>query len=119
MSLAGVEAGSVGGPSPVLRVVVENLFYPVTLDVLHQVESCLFDTTHLICLYVSVLLSLSVLGFCLVHLPQIFSKFGTVLKVITFTKNNQFQALLQFADGLTAQHAKLVSGSIYRALGLT
>lgn len=43
---------------------------------------------------------------------QIFSKFGTVLKVITFTKNNQFQALLQFADGLTAQHAKLVSGAI-------
>lgn len=79
----------------------------------------LFDTTHLICLCVSVLLSLSALGFCLVRLPQIFSKFGTVLKVITFTKNNQFQALLQFADGLTAQHAKLVSGSIYRALGLT
>jgi len=45
---------------------------------------------------------------------QIFSKFGTVLKVITFTKNNQFQALLQFADGLTAQHAKLVSGAIYQ-----
>uniref|UniRef100_A0A667Y9R8 Polypyrimidine tract binding protein 1 n=1 Tax=Myripristis murdjan TaxID=586833 RepID=A0A667Y9R8_9TELE len=60
-------------PSPVLRVVVENLFYPVTLDVLHQ----------------------------------IFSKFGTVLRIITFTKNNQFQALLQYPDGLTAQHSKL------------
>uniref|UniRef100_A0A665W213 Polypyrimidine tract-binding protein 1 n=1 Tax=Echeneis naucrates TaxID=173247 RepID=A0A665W213_ECHNA len=59
--------------SPVLRVIVENLFYPVTLDVLHQ----------------------------------IFSKFGTVLKIITFTKNNQFQALIQYADGMTAQHAKL------------
>uniref|UniRef100_A0A665W1K4 Polypyrimidine tract-binding protein 1 n=1 Tax=Echeneis naucrates TaxID=173247 RepID=A0A665W1K4_ECHNA len=58
---------------PVLRVIVENLFYPVTLDVLHQ----------------------------------IFSKFGTVLKIITFTKNNQFQALIQYADGMTAQHAKL------------
>ncbi|KAF4083469.1 hypothetical protein AMELA_G00141700 [Ameiurus melas] len=83
MSLAGVEAGGVSGPSPVLRVVVENLFYPVTLDVLHQ----------------------------------IFSKFGTVLKVITFTKNNQFQALLQFADGLTAQHAKLAldGQNIYNA----
>ncbi|XP_027025599.1 polypyrimidine tract-binding protein 1b isoform X1 [Tachysurus fulvidraco] len=81
MSLGGVEAGS--GPSPVLRVVVENLFYPVTLDVLHQ----------------------------------IFSKFGTVLKVITFTKNNQFQALLQFSDGLTAQHAKLAldGQNIYNA----
>lgn len=40
---------------------------------------------------------------------QIFSKFGTVLKIITFTKNNQFQALLQYADPMSAQHAKLVS----------
>lgn len=39
---------------------------------------------------------------------QIFSKFGTVLKIITFTKNNQFQALIQYADSMTAQHAKLV-----------
>uniref|UniRef100_A0A672IVM3 Polypyrimidine tract-binding protein 1 n=1 Tax=Salarias fasciatus TaxID=181472 RepID=A0A672IVM3_SALFA len=62
-----------GAQSPVLRVIVENLFYPVTLDVLHQ----------------------------------IFSKFGTVLKIITFTKNNQFQALIQYADAMTAQHAKL------------
>lgn len=73
MALATVDPSGMTGPSPVLRVIVENLFYPVTLDVLQQ----------------------------------IFSKFGTVLKVITFTKNNQFQALLQFADGLTAQHAKL------------
>ncbi|XP_029973196.1 polypyrimidine tract-binding protein 1a [Salarias fasciatus] len=69
------DASSMGGgaQSPVLRVIVENLFYPVTLDVLHQ----------------------------------IFSKFGTVLKIITFTKNNQFQALIQYADAMTAQHAKL------------
>uniref|UniRef100_A0A7N6FD35 RRM domain-containing protein n=1 Tax=Anabas testudineus TaxID=64144 RepID=A0A7N6FD35_ANATE len=70
------DASSMAGAasqSPVLRVIVENLFYPVTLDVLHQ----------------------------------IFSKFGTVLKIITFTKNNQFQALIQYADGMTAQHAKL------------
>lgn len=43
---------------------------------------------------------------------QIFSKFGTVLKIITFTKNNQFQALVQYSDGMTAQHAKLVSGIV-------
>uniref|UniRef100_A0A1A8LAH1 Polypyrimidine tract-binding protein 1 n=5 Tax=Nothobranchius TaxID=28779 RepID=A0A1A8LAH1_9TELE len=70
------DASSMAGglaQSPVLRVIVENLFYPVTLDVLHQ----------------------------------IFSKFGTVLKIITFTKNNQFQALIQYADAMTAQHAKL------------
>ncbi|XP_061896928.1 polypyrimidine tract-binding protein 1-like isoform X2 [Entelurus aequoreus] len=70
------DAGGLAGAtaqSPVLRVIVENLFYPVTLEVLHQ----------------------------------IFSKFGTVLKIITFTKNNQFQALIQYADAMTAYHAKL------------
>ncbi|CAL8310285.1 unnamed protein product [Lota lota] len=72
LAMAGLEVPGMG-PSPVLRVVVENPFYPVTLDVLHQ----------------------------------IFSKFGTLLRIITFTKNNQFQALLQYPDGMTAQHAKL------------
>ncbi|XP_041912397.1 polypyrimidine tract-binding protein 1b isoform X1 [Alosa sapidissima] len=50
-------------------------------------------------------------------LHQIFSKFGTVLKVITFTKNNQFQALLQYPDALTAQHSKLAldGQNIYNA----
>lgn len=42
-------------------------------------------------------------------LQQIFSKFGAVLKIITFTKNNQFQALLQYGDPVNAQQAKLVS----------
>ncbi|XP_070817223.1 polypyrimidine tract-binding protein 1b isoform X1 [Chaetodon trifascialis] len=60
-------------PSSVLRVVVENLVYPVSLDAL-----------------------------C-----QIFSKFGTVLRIIVFTKNSQFQALLQYPDGASAQAAKL------------
>lgn len=46
---------------------------------------------------------------CFFLFVQIFSKFGTVLKIITFTKNNQFQALLQYADPVSAQHAKLVS----------
>lgn len=46
--------------------------------------------------------------FIIVSLLQIFSKFGTVLKIITFTKNNQFQALIQYADAMTAQHAKMV-----------
>lgn len=40
---------------------------------------------------------------------QIFSKFGTVLRIIVFTKNSQFQALLQYSDGASAQTAKLVS----------
>ncbi|NWW73080.1 PTBP1 protein, partial [Climacteris rufus] len=71
---AAVDAGmAMAGQSPVLRIIVENLFYPVTLDVLHQ----------------------------------IFSKFGAVLKIITFTKNHQFQALLQYGDPMSSQHAKL------------
>lgn len=44
-----------GGTNHVLRVVIENMIYPVTLDVLNT----------------------------------IFSKFGVVLKIITFTKNSK------------------------------
>lgn len=47
---------------------------------------------------------------------KIFSKFGTVMKIITFTKNNQFQALLQYSDPAHAQHAKLVRGIFFPLL---
>lgn len=46
-----------GGSNTVLRVIVESLMYPVSLDILHQ----------------------------------IFQRFGKVLKIVTFTKNNSFQ----------------------------
>ncbi|XP_076355114.1 polypyrimidine tract-binding protein 1-like isoform X13 [Tachypleus tridentatus] len=62
-----------GGPNTVLRVIVDNQVYPITLDVLYQ----------------------------------IFSRVGKVLKIITFTKNNTFQALIQYPDVITAQAAKL------------
>ncbi|XP_048384089.1 polypyrimidine tract-binding protein 3 isoform X1 [Stegostoma tigrinum] len=86
MSMAGSavsEGAQLAGQSSVLRIIVENLFYPVTLEVLHQ----------------------------------IFTKYGTVLKIITFTKNNQFQALLQYADPMHAHHAKLAldGQNIYNA----
>lgn len=61
-----------GGANTVLRAVIENRIYPVTLDVLNQ----------------------------------IFSRYGKVLKIITFTKNNQFQALIQFPDRECAGNAK-------------
>ncbi|XP_055848776.1 polypyrimidine tract-binding protein 1 isoform X5 [Episyrphus balteatus] len=61
-----------GGPNTVLRVIVESLLYPVSLDILHQ----------------------------------IFQRFGKVLKIVTFTKNNSFQALIQYPDAQSAQHAK-------------
>lgn len=40
-------------------------------------------------------------------LKQIFQKFGQVLKIITFTKNNLFQALIQFADPVSTQAARV------------
>ncbi|XP_072758305.1 polypyrimidine tract-binding protein 2 isoform X18 [Anoplolepis gracilipes] len=61
-----------GGPNTVLRVIVEHMLYPITLDILYQ----------------------------------IFTRFGKVLKIVTFTKNSSFQALIQYADMLSAQTAK-------------
>ncbi|XP_009584543.1 PREDICTED: polypyrimidine tract-binding protein 3 isoform X1 [Fulmarus glacialis] len=72
-SALAAEGALLPGQSSVLRIIVENLFYPVTLEVLYQ----------------------------------IFCKFGSVLKIITFTKNNQFQALLQYADPMNAYYAKM------------
>lgn len=40
-------------------------------------------------------------------LQQIFSKFGPVLKIITFTKNEKFQVLIQMKDGNAAQNARM------------
>jgi len=62
-----------GGQNHVLRAVVENMIYPITIDVLHT----------------------------------IFSKFGVVLKIITFNKANQFQALVQMGDAAQSQSAKM------------
>ena len=62
-----------GGANTVLRVIVEHMVYPVTLDVIYQ----------------------------------IFSRVGKVLKIVTFTKNNTFQVLIQYPDVITAQAAKL------------
>ena len=64
---------SFSGANTVLRVIVEHMVYPVTLDVIFQ----------------------------------IFSRVGKVLKIVTFTKNNTFQALIQYPDVITAQAAKL------------
>uniref|UniRef100_G1P0M1 RRM domain-containing protein n=1 Tax=Myotis lucifugus TaxID=59463 RepID=G1P0M1_MYOLU len=73
-SAGAVDAGTVmTSQSPVLRIILENLFHPFPLDMLHQ----------------------------------IFSHFGKVLKIITFTQNNMFQALLQYAEPLSAVLAKV------------
>jgi len=93
VNAAGNNTNSAGGPNTVLRVIVESLMYPVSLDILHQ----------------------------------IFQRYGKVLKIVTFTKNNSFQvnfslrvrsflflmgkplafqALIQYPDANSAQHAK-------------
>ncbi|NXF06670.1 PTBP3 protein, partial [Smithornis capensis] len=72
-SALGAEGGPLPSQGSVLRIVVENVFYPVTLEVLYQ----------------------------------IFSKFGYVLKIVMFNKNNQFQALLQYSDAMNAYCAKM------------
>ncbi|CAL4094763.1 unnamed protein product [Meganyctiphanes norvegica] len=40
-------------------------------------------------------------------LQKVFSRFGRVLKIATFTKNNTFQAHIQFPDAEAAQNAKM------------
>ena len=60
-------------PSPVIRVIIENQIYPITLDGLYQ--------------------AFSRLG-------------GKVLRIVTFQKNQQLQALVQFGDIATAIQAK-------------
>ncbi|BFY99421.1 hypothetical protein BsWGS_02466 [Bradybaena similaris] len=64
--------GGHGGERTILRVIVDNALYPVTLEVLHK----------------------------------LFSRFGKIMKIVTFTKNNTFQALLQFSDPISAAAAK-------------
>ncbi|XP_062509318.1 polypyrimidine tract-binding protein 1-like isoform X2 [Corticium candelabrum] len=60
-----------GVMNSVLRVIVENMLYPITIDVLYL----------------------------------IFSKFGRVMKIVTFYKNGQFHALIQYPDADTASAA--------------
>lgn len=92
--------------SSVLRVVVENLVYPVSLDALCQVIRPRNTVPVSTAAFLKGLLC---------ALPQIFSKFGTVLRIIVFTKNGQFQALLQYPDTACAQAAKLVSTRLLQA----
>ncbi|XP_022657533.1 polypyrimidine tract-binding protein 3-like isoform X2 [Varroa destructor] len=64
---------AVGTGNTVLRAMIENQVYPVSLELLHN----------------------------------IFSRIGKVLKIVTFNKNNTFQALVQFSDAMAAQAAKM------------
>ncbi|CAN0307859.1 unnamed protein product [Bubo scandiacus] len=82
-NVVDAEGGLVPSHSSVLRIIIEKLFYAVTLDMLYQ----------------------------------IFSKFGSVLKIIIFIKNNKFQALLEYDHPRNAYYAKMYldGRSIYAA----
>ena len=64
--------GSQKEPSAVLRIMIENMIYPITLDTL----------------------------------LLIFNKYGQVLKIVTFTKNNLFQSLIQYDSAASGEAAK-------------
>ena len=66
------KAAQTGGQNTVLRAMIQNMLYAVTLDTIYQ----------------------------------IFNRYGPVLKIITFTKNDKFQALIQMKDATSAQAAK-------------
>ncbi|KAJ1353560.1 hypothetical protein KIN20_010210 [Parelaphostrongylus tenuis] len=72
ISTLDISGGTQQAPNSVLRVIIENMVYPVTLDVLHS----------------------------------LFSRYGKVLRIITFNKNNTFQALVQISEASAAQLAK-------------
>lgn len=57
----------------ILHVIIDNMMYPVTVEMLNQ----------------------------------IFSVYGTVLRIVTFNKNNSFQALIQYSDTAGAHKGKL------------
>lgn len=71
-SVSNFEVGTQQQPNSVLRTIIENMMFPVSLDVLHQ----------------------------------LFTRFGKVLRIITFNKNNTFQALVQMSEANSAQLAK-------------
>ncbi|KAI1289246.1 Polypyrimidine tract-binding protein 2 [Halotydeus destructor] len=60
------------GETPVVRAVLDNLVYPVSVDIFYQ----------------------------------LFSRYGKVIKIVTFTKNNTLQALVQYENNYSAQSAK-------------
>ncbi|CAJ0560932.1 unnamed protein product, partial [Mesorhabditis spiculigera] len=67
-----ITGGTQQAPNSVLRVIIENMMVPVTLDILYE----------------------------------IFHRFGKVLRIITFNKNNTFQALVQLSEARAAQLAR-------------
>lgn len=84
------QAQQLGCPNSVLRIIIENMIYPITLDVLHQVHhmyTC--NCATLIC---------SVFGyqyceFVVLLYLQIFSKYGSVLRIVTFSKNRKLKCV--------------------------
>lgn len=60
------------GPNTILRVIIDNIVYPVSLETFYS----------------------------------IFTRFGKVTKIVTFSKNGTFQALIQYESSVNASAAK-------------
>ncbi|KAL3076461.1 hypothetical protein niasHT_039950 [Heterodera trifolii] len=71
-SYQDLSAGVQAQPNSILRIIIDYMLYPVTLDALFL----------------------------------IFSRYGKVLRIITFNKNNLFQALIQLSEASSAQNAR-------------
>jgi len=68
----GILDGSSTGGKTVLKVIVSNIVYPVTIEILQQV----------------------------------FQRCGEILKIVTFLRNEQFHALIQYSNAKEAAAAK-------------
>ncbi|KAJ7417548.1 hypothetical protein WISP_64114 [Willisornis vidua] len=129
------EGGHLPAQGSVLRIIVENVFYPITLEMLYQKDKKESPRNYRPISLASVPGEImekilrgtektaqdnAVIGHCqhdfmrrkscLLNLisfyDRIFSKFGYVLKIVMFNKSNKFQALLQYSDATNASYAK-------------
>ena len=79
-----------GCPNSVLRIIIENMIYPITLDVLHQVH------VHVLHMHncAIIIFGYQYCEFAVLLCLQIFSKYGSVLRIVTFSKNRKLKCVV-------------------------
>lgn len=79
-----------GGPNTVLRVIIEHMIYPISLDILHLVRVySSWKNGECARIRQNFNYHLSTVIFTHSSRFQIFQRFGKVLKIVTFTKNSK------------------------------
>lgn len=109
--ISGFDAKKQEPESNVLLASIENMQYPVTVDVLHMVLKVirLVENTSEVkgcCTSISITFIL---------LLQVFSTFGPIQKIAMFEKNGGFQALIQF-PGKAPKFVNLLSRTLCHQL---